>query len=131
MSKSKKSANADETETGGGEAAMIDPNSTAPSNASKDNATATATEPNSKQRVAQKKASRTGRGNGGAGEARGGLNVDLTPDTLGEREAVSPGETDAIWTNASKDNWGNGQPGLDKLLAQRDEIAKQKREREE
>lgn len=113
---------------------LIDPNATAPSNdpnrKSKDKATSTATEPNSKQRVA-KKASRTGRNNGGGEVRRGGLNMELTPDTLGEREGVSPADTDLIWTNDSKDRWGVDQPGLDKMLAQRDAIAEQQRKRDE
>ena len=123
----KKAAKADESK-------IIDPTATSPSKDPKrqdrkDNATAT--EPNSKQRVAQK-VSRTGRNNGGDAEPRrGGLNTDLTPDTLGEREGVSPAETDLIWTNESKDRWGSDQPGLDQMLAQRNEIEKQRREREE
>lgn len=109
---------------------MIDPKATAPSNRKdKDDAKATATEPNSKQRVA----SRTGRKNGGGdkGAPRGGLNVDLTADTLGEREGVSPADTDLIWTNSSKDQWGAGQPSLGDMLKQRNEIEAQRREREE
>ena len=83
-----------------------------------------------RERVARK-TSRTGRNNGGDEARRGGLNMDLTPDTLGEREGVSPAETDLIWTNDSKDRWGADQPDHAALLAQRNEIEKQRREREE
>lgn len=107
---------------------VIDPKATNPSNDPnrKDReGLSTATEPNSLQRVGQK-VSRTGRGNGG-GEmdprGRPGLNTDLTGDTLGERKAVSPAETDVIWTNESKDRWGVGQPEFSELLAQRNKIA--------
>lgn len=111
---------------------MIDPTATSPSKdpKRKDKTTATATEPNSRERVARK-TSRTGRNNGGDEARRGGLNMDLTPDTLGEREGVSPAETDLIWTNDSKDRWGADQPDHAALLAQRNEIEKQRREREE
>lgn len=103
---------------------MIDPKATAPSN-NPDKTTSTATEPNSTQRVG-KKVSRTGKNNGGDGDTRGrpGLNTDLTADSLGEREAVSPAATDVIWTNDSKDRWGNGQPALADLLTQRDKVNK-------
>lgn len=110
---------------------MIDPKATSPSkdpNREERAGLSTATEPNSKQRVGQK-VSRTGRNNGGDGSASGNdrlrtrLGVDPTADTLGEREAVSPAETDVIWTNESKDRWGGDQPEFSKLLAQRDKLA--------
>lgn len=104
---------------------MVDPLATSPSNdPTRDpGATSTATEPNSKERVGRK-VSRTGRNNGGDADFRGrpGLNTDLTGDTLGERQAVSPAETDVIWTNDSKDRWGAGQPALVDLLAQRAKV---------
>lgn len=116
---------------------MIDPRATSPSNdPNRDERAATATEPNSKQRVAEKRTSRTGRGNGGGNEdaakigLRGGVGRDLTPDTLGEREGVSPAETDLIWTNASKDKWGVDQPSMSDQLKQRDAIRKQREERD-
>jgi hypothetical protein len=127
-------SNKTEKKAGADESKMIDPTATSPSKdpQRKDRQdTSTATEPNSKQRIANK-VSRTGRGNGGGDEVRrGGLNMDLTPDTLGEREGVSPAETDLIWTNQSKDRWGADQPDMGKLLGQRNEIEKQRREREE
>lgn len=115
----------------------VDPMATAPSKDPDQEARkeeATATEPNSRERVGLKQASRTGRGNGGDGEAAGyarpGLNTDLTPDTLGEREEVSPATTDVIWTNASKDRWGVDQPNLSDLLKQRTEVEEQRQKRE-
>lgn len=107
------------------QAKVIDPLATSPSNGPKAEDTSTVTEPNSMQRVAEKTTRRSGRNNGGdgsSGPARPGLNTDLTGDTLGEREAVSPADTDALWTNASKDKWGNGQPEFADLLKQRDAI---------
>lgn len=122
----------------GGENA-IDPNATAPSNdKTRDpDAASAAMEPNSRQRVAEKQASRTGRGNGGAdadaanNRLRAGVGVDATPDTLGERESVSPADTDAIWTNSSKDRWDVGQPSMQDLLKQRTGIEEQRRKRDE
>lgn len=105
---------------------VIDPKATSPSNdPNRDERAATATESNSVKRVAEKTVRRSGRNNGGDGEARGrpGLNQNLTGDTLGEREAVSPADTDVIWTNASKDKWGVDQPDFAKLLAQRNQLA--------
>lgn len=106
-------------------AKMIDPLATSPSNdkTRTDEDKATATELNSKQRVAEK-VSRTGRNNGGDGGRtdRPGVGRDMTPDTLGEREAVSPADTDVIWTNSSKDRWGVDQPSLGDLLSQRDKV---------
>lgn len=97
---------------------QIDPDSTAPSNADKEaQDKATATEQNTKQRMA----SRTGRGNGG-GDAPDRTNRRPEPDTLGEREGVSPAENDLIWTNSSKDNWNNGQPKFGDLLKQHGKV---------
>lgn len=87
-----------------------------------------ATEPNSAQRMAERVERKGGRNNGGGdaegSRARPGLEMakDLAPDTLGEREGVSPAETDLIWTNASKDKWGGDQPALAELLAQRNAV---------
>lgn len=114
---------------------MIDPKATAPSN-NPDKTTPTAAEPNSTQRVG-KKVSRTGKNNDGDGDGDGdnrgrpGLNTDLTADSLGEREAVRHAATDVIWTSESKDRWGNGQPDLADLLAQRDKINKVQVENED
>lgn len=103
---------------------MIDPYATSPSkDESRDkDAAKTASEPNSKERIG-KKVSRTGRNNGGDDRPRPGVGRDMTADRLGEREAVSPGETDVIWTNESKDRWGVGQPSTADLLKQRNKIA--------
>lgn len=83
---------------------------------------ATSTEPNSKQRVANRVA-------GNRNDVRGGLNVDMTPDTLGSRKGAT--RDDLIWTNDSKDNWAGRQPPLSQLLKQREEIERQRVEREE
>ena len=87
-----------------------------------------ATEPNSAQRMAERSTRKSGRNNGGGdaegSRARPGLDMaaDLAPDTLGEREGVSPAETDLIWTQASKDKWGIDQPSLADLLEQRNKV---------
>lgn len=105
---------------------VVDPNSTAPSKADKaDKDTATSTELNSKQRLA----SRTGRGNGGGSEELGRTARRPEPDTLGEREGVSPAENDLIWTNSSKDHWDNGQPKFGDLLKQHSSVKRKSDEK--
>lgn len=109
---------------------VIDHLATSPSNdpnKEERQANSATTEPNSAQRIAERTTRRSGRNNGGDESdtrARPGLGMakDLAPDTLGEREGVSPAETDLIWTNASKDKWGVDQPSLADQLAQRDKI---------
>lgn len=93
----------------------INPDATAPSNDPNRDESPTATEPNTKERLA----SRTGRKNGGDDtvKARRGLNRPRDQVTrLGEREAVPPSDHDVIWTNASKDRWGVDQPSIQDQL---------------
>lgn len=112
-----KSADTKKTSDASSELPTIDPNATAPSNDTNRDEAATATEQNTKERLA----SRTGRKNGGDDTvpARRGLNSPRDQVTdLGEREAVPPSDHDVIWTNSSKDRWGVGQPSIhDQLRA--------------
>ena len=119
---------------------LADPMATAPSNDPNKAERAdmsTAAEPNSAQRMAERRASRTGRNNGGSDgdAARNGLRAGIqddrsAPTTLGEREAVSPADTDVIWTNSSKDRWGVDQPSMGAQLKQQRKIQADRDKRE-
>lgn len=77
------------------------------------------------------------RGNGGGADeaAKSGMRsgiADRSPsEDTGDREAVSPGSVDKIWTNDSKDRWEDGQPDLTDQLKSMDKLAAKRRKKEE
>ena len=74
-----------------------------------------------------------GNGDGDAAENRSGSTIadrDPHADT-GDRETKNPGEQDKIWTNESKEVWGEDQPTLAELLKNSDESSKKAAEAED